>query len=115
MIHGPLLVGESALNRVDDNHGVQIVQHSRSPRRSPAARSIQFPVSLGIIGQARVIFGSQFRRRPPGVAAGALLRCDFPDHVRQAALWPTRSRDTDRHSHGAGRQSRLVCQSQLTV
>jgi hypothetical protein len=79
------------------------------------ARSVQFPVSLGILGQARVVFGAQLCRRPAREAACALLCCDLPDHVRQSALRPTSYRDTDRHSHGARWQSRLMYQSQLTV
>jgi hypothetical protein len=105
----PLLVGGVALDGADDDYGVQVVQHSRPPRRGCAARGPQFLVPLGVLVQARVVFGAQVRRRPAGEAAGALLGCDLSDHVCQAAPRHL-GRGTDRHPHGAGRQSWLVCQ-----
>jgi len=58
VIQRTLLVGGVALDRVDNDHGVQVVQHSRLPRRALAARGVQFPIPLGVLGQARVVFGA---------------------------------------------------------
>jgi hypothetical protein len=99
----PLLVGGAAFHGVDNDHGVQVVQHSRPPRRGRAARGVQFPVPVGIFVQARGVFSEQVCGRPPGEAAGALLRRDLSDHVHQAAPCRGRGR-TDCHAHGAGRQ-----------
>jgi hypothetical protein len=104
VVKRPLLVGWDAFDGVDHDHRVEVVQHSRPPRHRTAARGVQFPVSLGILGQARLVFGEQVCRRPPGEAAGALIGRDLPDHVGQAALLRSNGRGgTDRHSHGTGR------------
>jgi hypothetical protein len=49
--------------------GVQVVQRSRYPRRDPAARGVQFPVPIGVLGHTRVVIGAQVFRRPTGEAA----------------------------------------------
>jgi hypothetical protein len=111
-VQRPLLVGWVAFDGVDDDHGVQVVRHSCPPRRAPATRGVQLAVSLGVLGQARVLFDEQVCRRAPGESAAALIGGDPPDHVGQAALlWSNRRGDSDGHLHGAGRQSRPVRQS----
>lgn len=60
VIYRPLLIGGIAFDGVDDDHGVQVVKHSRPPRRGRATRSVQFPVPLRILIQARILFGAQF-------------------------------------------------------
>jgi hypothetical protein len=69
VIQRTLLVGRVSLDRVDDDHGVQVVQHSRSPRRGPAAGGFQFHIPLGVLGQAGLFFGAQVFGRPAGEAA----------------------------------------------
>jgi hypothetical protein len=63
-------------------------------------------VPFDILGQPGIVFGAQVCCRPAREVAGALLGCDFPDHVRQAASRPCDG--TDRYPYGAGRQLRLV-------
>jgi hypothetical protein len=79
------------------------------------ASSVLFAVALVVLGLARFFFGLKFRCRPPVEAAYALVSVYLLDHIRHAAPRPNRRGDTDRHSHGARRQPRLVRQSQLTV
>ena len=57
VVFRPLFVGGVTLNGVDDDHGVQVVQHSRSPRRHPAASGVLFAVPLVVLGLARLFFG----------------------------------------------------------
>ena len=59
VIERTLLVGRIALNCVNDDHGVQIIQHSGAPRRGLTASDLQFRVSLGVVGLDRVVFGAQ--------------------------------------------------------
>jgi hypothetical protein len=103
-----LLVDGVALDRVDNDHGIQVVQHSRSSRGGFLARGVQFSVPFGVLRQASLVFGTQFFRRPPWEATGALLGGDLLDHACQAALWSNRRGDTNRDSHGAGREPWLV-------
>jgi hypothetical protein len=115
MVERPLPVGGVALYGIDDDYSVQIVQHSWSSRRGAATSVVQFPVPLGVLDESRIVFGAQVRCQPPREPPGALLGCDLPDDVRQATrrgAWPE---DTNRHAHRAGRQPRLLCQSQLAV
>jgi hypothetical protein len=44
----PLLVGDVAFNRVDDNHGVEIIKHSRASWSVRTPCSLQFPVAVSI-------------------------------------------------------------------
>ena len=56
VIQRSLLIGDVALDGVDDDDSVQIVQHSGAPRRGPEACTVQFTVSLDILGQTGFVF-----------------------------------------------------------
>jgi hypothetical protein len=57
VVFRPLLVGGVALNGVDDDHGVQVVQQSWPPRRGAMASGFLFAVPLVVLGLARLFFG----------------------------------------------------------
>jgi hypothetical protein len=49
---GPLLVRGVAFNGVDDDHCVQVVQHSRPSQGGPVATGVLFAVPLVVLGLA---------------------------------------------------------------
>jgi hypothetical protein len=102
-----------AASRAD--HGVQVLQHSPSPTPGPAAGDVEFAVPFVILSLARLLLGLEFRCRSSGEAACSLVGGDLLNNVCQATSRPGWCGDTDCDSHGAGRQSRLVGQPQLTV
>ncbi len=55
-IQRTLLVGGVALDRVDNDDRVQVVEHSRPPRGGSAARGVQFLISLAVVALLRVVF-----------------------------------------------------------
>jgi hypothetical protein len=110
VIERPLLFGGVALDGINDDLGVHGGQHSWPLHRGRTTRNVQFSISLGVFVQALIVFGAQVCCRPPRGAAGTLFGCYLPDHVCQSALRPGGGDCTDRHPHGAGRLSRLVCQ-----
>ena len=57
VVFRPFLIGGVALNGVDDDHGVQVVQHSRPPRRGHVTSGVLFTVPLVVLGLARLFFG----------------------------------------------------------
>jgi hypothetical protein len=63
VIDCPLLVRRVALDGVNHDYGIQVIQHSRPSGRGSAACGIQFFVTLDILGQAGLIFGTQVLRR----------------------------------------------------
>jgi hypothetical protein len=115
MTYRSLLVGGDAFDRVDNDHGIQIVQHSLPSRRGLAARGIQFPIPFGILGHVRFFFGTNVISGPARKTTGALFRCNLPEHARKSARWPNRCGNADRHLHRAGRELRLMCQLKLAV
>lgn len=104
MIKRTPLVGRVAFHGVDDDHGVQVIEHSRFPHRGSAASGVQLSVALGILVLARGVFSEDIGRRPAGEAARALIGGEFSDHIGQTA--PPRWNGyggTDRNAHGPGR------------
>jgi hypothetical protein len=69
VIQGALLIRRISLNRVDHDHGIQVIKHSRASRRSCTARGVQFLVSFGILFNLRPLFGFEVRLRSTGKAA----------------------------------------------
>ncbi|MEX0727456.1 MAG: hypothetical protein WD065_14365 [Planctomycetaceae bacterium] len=113
MIQRPLLIGGIAFNGVNNDHSVQVAQHSRSPWRSP--RCIQFLVARRLLRQRGIVFGRNFRRGPAGKTTRSLLGCDPPHHIRQSSLRTDRRNGTNRHVHGTRRHLRTVCQLEFTI
>jgi hypothetical protein len=94
---------------------IVVVQHSLPPWRGPVPGGFLFAVPVVVLGLARLVFGLQFRCRPPVESAQTPVGVDLFNHVCHAAPQPWWRSDTDRDSHRARWYPRLVGQSKLTV
>gem|GEM_PF-5349872 len=81
-----LLIQAVAFDGINDDHGIQIIKHLRSPWCGRTPCVAQFLVAFGIFSQVRLVFSSHIRPRPAQEPACGLIRLYFSDYVCQTPL-----------------------------
>ena len=115
MVQRSLLIRRGALDGVDHDHGVEVIQHSTIPLRCFLPGTLQFLVSRRILflpsGLLRLDFLGGSTRKAPGPLTGGNLA----DHVGETTPCGRDAAGTDRHLHRARRQVRGMAELQLAV